>query len=553
MSRDWVLLQVVDGSRLPCLFALTPSFPLSFSLYLPISSYPPPPTTYTQTHSANNDRVGRKVDADSSDGEGSYFGEMSLFSNDWELKETIRAMTYCEVYALEPKLFLKVLKRHFPYKWKEQLRSMNERAEKHTKQIAKLRKKLGKLNIDLGDDGDDDELGSFGQNKTRSSLKWQRPGSLFRRIWSILATIVFVYNFFAAPLRATFLLQERNEMYSNPGKYAWLWILDVLGDLFFLTDVGLRATLFQYVDAAETGIPVAVKDPELIAAHYWRTECALDLISTLPFDIIVGFALVAAFPAGSAHAPLWLPLMLRCLRLLRLPRIHKYAANINALLEDADISLSASTKSLIYILAQVLFLLHISTCVWYLSAALETSADARNFIFSNGKNASNATASSSGNVNALMVANATNGTDASSATTACNGDVLSPCNSPAFDTCVTTGSCTWLVYDGVANEDLSILYLRSVYWAIVALTTVGYGDIRPFTTAESFLAFAWVYISGMFYYRTVGLIASAFASFNRNSQEYQEKFLRTYRYMQVSRGNKGRTRERKRERERDER
>ncbi|RLN57182.1 hypothetical protein BBJ29_005467 [Phytophthora kernoviae] len=51
--------------------------------------------------------------------------------------------------------------------------------------------------------------------------------------------------------------------------------------------------------------------------------------------------------------------------------------------------------------------------------------------------------------------------------------------------------------DPASTYTSSFAYLRSVYWAIVALTGVGYGDIVAYSTAESYFAALWIFIGGI--------------------------------------------------------
>ena len=79
----------------------------------------------------------------------------------------------------------------------------------------------------------------------------------------------------------------------------------------------------------------------------------------------------------------------------------------------------------------------------------------------------------------------------------------------------------------VAEGRLSAcLYLRAVYWAIVGMSTVGYGDIVPKSTPEMLFATIIVLFGGLTVPAMVGGLAACVSSLNQAQDQYRAKIMR---------------------------
>eukprot|EP00928_Gymnodinium_smaydae_P034800 TRINITY_DN24588_c0_g2_i2.p1 TRINITY_DN24588_c0_g2~~TRINITY_DN24588_c0_g2_i2.p1 ORF type:complete len:773 (+),score=122.89 TRINITY_DN24588_c0_g2_i2:40-2358(+) len=99
----------------------------------------------------------------------------------------------------------------------------------------------------------------------------------------------------------------------------------------------------------------------------------------------------------------------------------------------------------------------------------------------------------------------------------------------------TSMLCHWLAcfmaYTGSRGLDLyldndqsqSRRYLAAVYWAMMTLTTVGYGDIVPASDAERVYAMAAMIIGGIFYGYIIGCMTSIISDMDLNTRAYAER------------------------------
>lgn len=84
---------------------------------------------------------------------------------------------------------------------------------------------------------------------------------------------------------------------------------------------------------------------------------------------------------------------------------------------------------------------------------------------------------------------------------------------------------TWVVRYGYIDSDTWVKYQTSVYWALTTLTTLGYGDISPFTVTEKILGMMWMLFAVYFLSFSIGSLTTMFADMDSRDRIINEKLL----------------------------
>jgi len=96
-------------------------------------------------------------------------------------------------------------------------------------------------------------------------------------------------------------------------------------------------------------------------------------------------------------------------------------------------------------------------------------------------------------------------------------------------------SDSWVVRAGIQGADAISQFVRSLYWTITTMTTVGYGDITPGRTAEYILAGLIMLMGASLYAFIIGSIASLLNSIHAAKNQHWDRiesvteFLREHR------------------------
>jgi len=236
------------------------------------------------------------------------------------------------------------------------------------------------------------------------------PGWRPKVCWDLVVTAMVFFSVIELPFRIGFSVEAS----------AVLFICDFVMDSCFVLDIFL--TFFTgYHNECE----VYVTNRRDIALRYLRGFFVVDVVSVLPIDHTVE-ALRRNHAAGGND--------FRVMRLLRLAKLARLG-RLRRLTELLERHLAMHTLNMLKVMAEVVFLIHLLTCLCYWMSP------------------------------------------------PCADDMSEPCPAGTADQDRDWGS-SWVRMFEIDRLDLGSRYLASFYLTTATLMAVGYGDIFPASTSE---------------------------------------------------------------------
>ncbi|CAD7958568.1 unnamed protein product [Amoebophrya sp. A25] len=224
-------------------------------------------------------------------------------------------------------------------------------------------------------------------------------------------------------------------------------IIDWITDIFFAIDI-CASFRTAFVDREGT----VCSDWRKIRDNYFRGFFVIDFVSTIPFDKLL--------PIGRQSKLIRVLRLIRLFKLLRLIRLTKFLDDLQ------EMGFSQRALNSLSLMGQLTFLAHLLACgffyVFVTQDTMEACEGGQRFCTANG---------------------------------VVDGKQPLVGWYPALDNLIS----------GVDNEN----YIASLYWSFTTMTTVGYGDVVPKSTAERIYCIFVMFIGGTAFGYIIGSIAAS--------------------------------------------
>ena len=300
-----------------------------------------------------------------------------------------------------------------------------------------------------------------------------RKSTLVQR-WDLTMLLALAFTAIVTPVEVAFLYEGQ---YLTP-----LWFVNRLVDIMFIIDIVLTFNL-GYLESKDKG-GHWVLNRKMITRRYLSSWFIIDFVSVVPFFLVTfdyddpwgNNAEVQQRTAASSARAGTLVRVVKLLRMLKLARILKATRVLQRNIIDIALHRWEITYALLRIAKLVcilVFYAHLQACVWGLiSSFLPAPTWITEF-------------------------------DASFADLEGNG----------------------------AQPDPMDRYAAALYWSVMTLTSIGYGEMTPVNTTERWLCSLYMMISGMIWTYAIGSVAAIATNLNPNRVLYETTMDQLTRFM----------------------
>lgn len=299
--------------------------------------------------------------------------------------------------------------------------------------------------------------------------------------WDGVTTAALVFTALVTPLEVSFF-----EPSTEPSDI--LFIANRLIDIIFFLDMILQFFL-MYQAKAESPADQGrwVWEPNEIWRHYLTGWFGIDLLSIVVsgFDLL-SLRVVSGGGRNSGVTKLKILRVVRVLRLVKLVRLVR--ASRLAKRWETRLPINYGHLELMKTVLGVILLGHWFACIWGLQTTFEHIKDTWYFEFG-------------------------------------YAEFVPQNSSCCMEYGSTPGCCDFSDEQSYVTKDASERYVASLYWAIMTITSIGYGDIAaaPGNTAEQAVCTILMVAGSMLWGMVLGTFCGVLANLNPGAQEFRKR------------------------------
>mmetsp|Transcript_30932 Transcript_30932/g.72530 ORF Transcript_30932/g.72530 Transcript_30932/m.72530 type:complete len:863 (+) Transcript_30932:37-2625(+) len=315
------------------------------------------------------------------------------------------------------------------------------------------------------------------------------PHSTYMRLWDFILVFCLVYTALVTPYEIAFI----------PDRDSILLVINRIVDIVFIKDMIMQ--FFMKVERNTRQGKIWVRDRRKVALLYVKTWFLIDLASVLPYDDFTDLLQESADGIQSVK----ILRTIRVLRLVKLLRILKASRMVKRW--ENRIALKSTSLYLIKFAVLIILSCHWMACVWGFLGLLEGSMlKCKEELLRDG------------DPDGLMAANP----DAYYFFEERTGDAYNP--SQWFgDSWVVRWAAGRAANSPTNPCDTGNVYIAALYWSVMTMTSVGYGDVLPYTPAEYLVCTSCMMISSIVWAYIIGAACAVMSKMDPELSEFERR------------------------------